>query len=373
MALIGADIAAQRQGDVPEAFEGPVFPHSTAPVHQDEVEAIRRIPGVEAVGEAVLFWDFDPNQFLVVLGLDPPASAGEALGPGRLLASLQDGRFLAPDDRLTAVADVSFAQENNLGLNDTLSIAGHTFSIVGLVDTSRAGQVANANIYIPLADARDIASAAANVLAVHDFRPGDSNILFIKANQARAENVRADVEDLLGDQALVSSARSFTKVLGASFSLIDQFGWVIGVVGLLIAIAGLLRSIASNLQERRRDIALMRAVGWARTHIVGQLTAEALVLSFSGGIVGLGLAKVITLILNQTSITIPVPWELSPTPHFLQGGALEMGLTIPLPAQIEWKTALAALALAVLCGAIVGIVLAGRAANIKPAEVLQNE
>ncbi len=28
LSLIGADIAAQRQGDVPEAFEGPVFPHS---------------------------------------------------------------------------------------------------------------------------------------------------------------------------------------------------------------------------------------------------------------------------------------------------------------------------------------------------------
>ncbi|MEA3336782.1 MAG: hypothetical protein U9R25_12785 [Chloroflexota bacterium] len=33
MAQIGADIAAQRQGDVPEVFAGPVFPHSTAPIH----------------------------------------------------------------------------------------------------------------------------------------------------------------------------------------------------------------------------------------------------------------------------------------------------------------------------------------------------
>ncbi len=373
LALIGADIAAQRQGDVPEAFKGPVFPHSTAPIHPDEVESIRNIPGVEAVGEAVLFWNFEPNSFLVVLGLDPPVSSGEAIGPGRLQTALQEGRFLAPNDHLTAVADVSFAQENDLELNDTLSIAGHSFTIVGVVDTSRAGQVANANIYITLADAREITSTSANVLAVHDFHPGDSNILFIKANQTQAENVSADVEELLGDQALVSSARSFTKVLGASFSLIDKFGWVIGLVGLLIAVAGLLRSIASNLQERRRDIALMRAAGWLRKNIVGQLAAEAVALSFTGGAAGLGMAGVITLILNKTSVTIPVPWELSPTPHFLAGGALDMELTIPLPAQIKWETALAALVLAVLCGAIVGIVLAGRAAKTKPAEVLHNE
>jgi putative ABC transport system permease protein len=36
LAQIGADIAAQRQGDVPEAFAGPVFPHSTAPIHPAE-------------------------------------------------------------------------------------------------------------------------------------------------------------------------------------------------------------------------------------------------------------------------------------------------------------------------------------------------
>ena len=373
LSLIGADIAAQRQGDVPEAFEGPVFPHSTAPIHPDEVEAIRNIPGVESIGEAVLFWDFEPDQFLVVLGLDPPASAGEAVGPGRLQAAVQSGRFLTPNDHLKSVVDITFAQENNLGLNDTVSVAGLQFTIVGMVDTTRAGQVANANIYISLDDAGKIAGGAANVLAVHDFSSGDSNILFIKANQAQVENVSTAVKDLLGDKSLVSSAQSFSKELGESFRLIDHFGWVIGLVGLLIAVAGLLRSIISNLRERRRDIALMRAVGWFRIHIVGQLGAEAIVLSFMGGIVGLVFAWGISLILNQTRVTIPVPWELSPTPHFLAGGASEMGLTIPLPAHISWATALTALALAVICGTVVGIVMAGRAANIKPGGVLHNE
>jgi len=373
MALIGADIAAQRQGDVPEVFEGPVFPHSTAPIHPDEVEKIKSLPGVESIGEAVLFWDFDPNQFLVVLGLEPAKSVDKAVGPGRLMAALKEGRFLVTDDHLKVVADVSFAQENNLRLDDTVIIAGRIFSIVGLVDTSRAGQVANANVYIPIDDAREIAGTAPNVLSVHNFKKGDSNILFIKANLAQAENVTLAVENLLGDQSLVSSAQSFGEVLGASFGLIDQFGWVIGLTGLLVALAGLLRSISSNLRERRRDIALMRATGWLKSGITGQLGAEATLLAFTGGLTGLGLASVITFFLNRTSVTIPIPWELSPTPHFFSGGALEMGLTIPLPAQIEWTTALTALLLAVLCGAGVGIILAGRAANIKPAEVLHNE
>jgi len=373
LAQIGADIAAQRQGDVPEAFEGPVFPHSTAPIHPDEIEAIRRLPGVEAVGEAVLFWDFEPDQFLVVLGFEPPASAGDAVGPARLQAAVQAGRFLNPDERGAAVADISFAQEHNLGVGGVVPIAGRPLAIVGLVDTSRAGQVANANLYIPLAAAREIASTAPNVLAVHDFGPADANILFIKANQAQAENVAAALADALGEQALVSSARSFSQALGATFRLIDQFGWVVGMAGLLAAIAGLLRAVAANLWERRRDIALMRAVGWRRANIIRQLAAEALMLSLAGGLAGLGLAGVIALLLSQTNVTIPVPWELSPTPHFLPGGAVEMGLTIPLPAHIEMSTSLTALTLTLLCSVGMSLVLASRAANKKPAEVLQHE
>jgi putative ABC transport system permease protein len=335
--------------------------------------AILNLPGVEAIGEAVLFWDFEPDHFLVVLGFESSTSADDAAGPARLQAAIREGRFLNPDERGATVADISFAQENNLGVGDVVPIAGRSFAIVGLIDTSRAGQVANANLYIPLADARAIAAAAPNVLAVHDFGPADANILFIKANQAQAENVAAAVADVLGEQALVSSARSFSQALGATFRLIDGFGWVVGLAGLLVAIAGLLRAAAANLWERRRDIALMRAVGWRRANIIRQLTAEALALSLAGGLAGLGLAAVISLLLSQTTVAIPVPWELSPTPHFLPGGAIEMGLTIPLPAHIEMSTALTALALTLLCGAGVGVIVAGRAANTKPAEVLHHE
>jgi putative ABC transport system permease protein len=369
LAEIGADIAAQRQGAVPEAFEGPVFPHSTAPIHRDEIEAIRRLPGVEAVSEVVLFWDFEPDSFLVVLGLDP----AEATGPGRLHTAVLDGRFIASDEHGVAVADASFAHESGLNVGDTVLVAGQPFRLVGLVDTSRIGQVANANLYVPLADARALAHAAPNVQAVHDFRADDANILFIKANQAQAEAVVKAVTDLLGDKALVSSAHSFGQVLGEAYQLVDRFGWLVGLAGLLVAVAALLRAGAANQWERRRDIGLMRAVGWRRWEIVRQLTAEAVVLALAGGLAGQGLAALVALALSRTRVTVPVPWELSPTPHFLPGGALKMGVTVYLPARIEPQVVIMALLLALLCGAIVGLGLAYRAANIKPAEVLRSE
>src|SRR4030067_289581 len=57
---VGADLTAQRQGTVPGKFEGVVFPHSTAPIHRDEINQIQQLPGVQAIAEVVFFWSFEP-------------------------------------------------------------------------------------------------------------------------------------------------------------------------------------------------------------------------------------------------------------------------------------------------------------------------
>lgn len=369
LADIGADIAAQRQGAVPQEFAGLVFPHSVAPIHQADIAAVRALPGVEAVGEAMFVWDFAPDHFLVALGVDP----AEAVGPGRLRAAVVSGRFLNPGDSDVAVADASFARTENLVVGHTVQLGGHDFTLVGTVDTSRAGQVANANLYVPIADARTLTVAAPNIRSVHDIRADDANILFIRANQSQAEAVVAALPGVLGPKAIISSARSFSQVLGATFQLVDRFGWVVGLAGLVIALAGLLRAVAASLWERRRDIGLMRAVGWQRLAVIRQLTSEVLAIASIGSVLGVVLAAGVSLALSQTVVTIPVPWELSPTPHFLPGGARELSVTVALPARIEPVPASLIVSLALIGSAVVGLVLANRASKTKPAEVLRSE
>lgn len=369
LASIGADIAVQRQGKLPQAFEGILFPHSTAPIHRADIDAIRHMSGVEDIGEAVFFWDFEKKDFKVVLGLDP----GSRTGPARLGTAVVNGRFLQPQDKLAAVADDTFASHNGLTVGSQTLIAGQAFVVVGLVDTSRIGQVANANLYIPVDQARDLASRAKNVLAVHDFRPDDANILFVKADQAKADAISSGVTALMGKDALVSSNRSFIEVLGQAFSLVDQFSWLVGLAALIVALVGLFRSLTSALRERRRDIGLMRAVGWTRRNVAGQLVSEALSLALLGALVGLGLALAVSSVLGLLEVNIPVPWELSPTPHFLAGGAVPMGVTIHLSAVIEPLQGLLAVGAALACGLVVGLGIAYRATKIRPAEVLRNE
>ena len=366
---VGADITAQRQGDVPEGFEGIVYPHSVAPVHRDEIEAIAAIPGVEGVAETLLFWSFEEDSFVAGLGFDPAVD----FGPGRLQAGLVDGRFLQPDDRNVTLADASYAAQNGLEVGNVVTIVGHSFTIVGLIDTARVGQVANANLYLPLADAQAMAAVAPNVLAVHDMRPDDANLLFLKAEQTQAEDVVAAAEVILGEKALLSSAESFGEQLGALFDLIDRFGIMVGLVAFLFAIAILLRTVAAAMWERRREIGMMRAVGWRRRDISRQLLAETLIITLLGGLAGLAMAWVVTLLMSQTAVTVPVPWELSPSPHFLPGGAKEVAVVVPLAAQITPTLVVAALGLSLAASTLVGLWLPRRISNIKPAEVLRSE
>jgi len=367
---VGADITVQRQGDVPETFDGIVFPHSVAPIHRDEIEAMPSIPGVEGVAESLFFWSFEGDRFVAGLGLDPTVD----FGPGRLRAGLVDGRFLEEGDEGVVVVDASFATQNSLGVGDAIAVAGRSLAVVGVVDSTSVGKVANANLYIPLGDAQALASIAPSVLAVHDMRPDDANLLFVKAEQTQAEkNVVTAAEEIMGDQALVSAAESFTEQLGALFGLVDRFGVIVGLVALSFAVAVLLRTVAASVWERRREIGMMRAVGWRRRDVSRLLVTEALAVATSGATVGLGVALLLTMLMRRSTVTIPVPWELTPSPHFLPGGADEVAVVVPLAASITPTMALVAFGLSLLAAALVGVWSTRRLANIKPAEVLRSE
>ena len=366
---VGADLTAQRQGTVPGKFEGVVFPHSTAPIRRHEINQIRKLPGVQAVAEVVFFWSFEPGGFVAGLGLDP----SDTFGPGRIKAGVTAGRFLQAGDHGVAVADTTYAQQNKLALGNVVMLGGQSFTIVGLADTSRAGQLANANLYIPLADARTLANAAPQVRSVFDIGPDDANLLFIKADQTRVDQIAAQVKQILGEKAIVSSGQSFAAELGSLFALIDRFGLLVGLIAFLFATALLLRVVASSVWERRRDVAVMRAVGWRRRDVMIQLWGETLVLAIAGGLVGLALAALTTWAMSHTLVTVPVPWELSPSPHFLPGGASTFAVTVALPARVTPELAAWALGLSVISASLIGLWLPRRISQIHPAEVLSNE
>jgi putative ABC transport system permease protein len=203
--------------------------------------------------------------------------------------------------------------------------------------------------------------------------PDDANLLFIKVDQVHSDEAAKAIQSILGDKATVSTGQSFAAELGALFGVIDRFGIVVGLVAFLFAAATLVRLMAAGIWERRGVVALMRAVGWRRREVVAQIWGEALMISAGGAVVGLGLSVLVTWLLRRATVSVPVPWELSPSPHFLPGGATAFAVVVSLPAHLTPALIGWALALALVCATAIGLWLPGRIANIKPAEVFRGE
>lgn len=366
---MGATLTAQRSGDLPEKMAGPVFPCSVVPIYRDEIDRISRIPGIQSMSEALLIWDFEPDGFRIVAGLDPEDSSGPALVKKALLS----GRFLAKGDKKAVVLDQSFARNENLGVGKTLRIQGVDFEIVGVVDSSRISQLATANVYAPLSEARQLAMSSPGVTAVHKFGRHDSNLLFVRADRDRVDEIGKQIKEIIGDKANVATPASFKEMLGSVFVLTDRFSLIISVFSVVVAFVLVARTTAANVRERRPEIGTMKAVGWTRNDILGQLGTETLIIVALGAVGGVLLGFVVAKAMSFVTISIPIPWEMSPRPHFMPGGGDQLTRTVRLSVAVSPLLTASALAASLLIGIGSAWAMARSITNLKPSEVLRYE
>ena len=365
---IGADITVQRSGDVPKELAGPVFPCSAVTIRKEEVEKIRKLPGVRGVGTGLLLWVFDPNRAWIVLGIEKENS----IGPSVLRSSVTEGRFFE-DGKPEALVEQAYARQFGIRLNDTISVADKKFPVVGFVDASRAAKIAVANVYLPLKEAEDLAASSKELQSVSPYAPGDVNLLFIKADQEKITGLASEMKGILGDKATVATPDSFLKLLGSLFALSDKFTVAASLIAIIVAVLIAFKTMAGNIAERAREIGVLKAVGWTNRNVVSQLMSESVIQCFMAGILGLLIALVASFGLSFMKVNIPIPWEMSPTPHFLPGGGDQIFKTLHLPVHVPWTLAFFAILLSMIIGGMTGGLLGRQISKIKPSEILRHE
>jgi ABC-type lipoprotein release transport system permease subunit len=365
---IGADITVQRAGDVPEELSGAVFPCSAVTLRSDEVEKISKLPGLKGMGKALLLWVFDPDRAWIVLGIERE----NPIGPAVLKYSIAEGRFLE-NEKAEALVEVAYARQFGIKVGDTLSISGRKFPVVGLVDASRATKIAVANVYLPLKEAEELAVVSKQLQSVSPYASGDVNLLFIKADQDKISSIASSMKMILGDRAAVATPDSFLKLLGSLFALSDKFTMVASLIAIVVAILIAFKTMAGNIAERAKEIGVLKAVGWTNRNVIFQLMGESVVQCFMAGVLGLFIALVAAYGLSFMNVSIPIPWEMSPTPHFLPGGGDQIFKTLRLPVTVPWSLAIFAILLSVIIGGMTGGLLGRHIAKIKPSEVLRHD
>jgi putative ABC transport system permease protein len=275
------------------------------------------------------------------------------------------GRGLSEQDqaehaRVAVIGDEAkrrlFSGESALGQN--IRINGVTFQVIGIYQHKVQGGDNNDNtlIAIPFSamgdlydtqyitgifmdyegqDHQQLARVVRSVLAGHhNFRPDDKRAVFI-----------ADFKQDFDEFTVVTTA---LKILLA----------FIGALTLGIGGIGLMNIMLVSVQQRTREIGVEKALGAQKHHILFQFLAEALAITFAGGVAGIGIAYLISWCVGALPL-------MSAFGDNLQAGDIHLQINVS-------SLAVATIILGAV-GVLSGMVPAIRAAQLDPIESLRYE
>jgi putative ABC transport system permease protein len=324
----------------------------------EESEAIRRLPGVQAVTEiwvdqkAFQYHD----RYLSSVGYDAMSDQwmqtdrGD-ISPGRNFSEQENksgARVVIVNDTLK---NRLFGDSDPIGKQ--ITVDRQPFTVIGVYHT-KAGFLKtmdgrgpdNPRAVIPIETARrhlDLWRRGV-VLMV---KPRDD------ANQA---DVMDDVTALLrarrglrpsqpNNFAIVTQDRMmevFNKLFGTLFVI----GLALSAVGLLVGGVGVVAIMMISVTERTREIGVRKALGATKGLILWQFLVEAATLTSLGAAAGLVLGTAVAFVINNST---------------------------PIPASVPPSAVVAALGAAALTGIVFGMVPAIRAARLDPVEALRYE
>ncbi|MDE2746888.1 MAG: ABC transporter permease [Chloroflexota bacterium] len=276
------------------------------------------------------------------------------------------GSFIAPshDDAgsLVAVlgsrvAETLYPGIDPIGQEIRLSfLAGRVvfaFTVIGVVREVGGAADANDQVFVPI-------TGLANRFRFLYTPTGDLRVTQIDVQTtpgADTEEVKQQVSDLLLFRHNRSdpdfTIESQDDLLDAASEVANTLSILLGVIGgisLLVGGIGVMNIMLVSVTERTREIGIRRAVGATAGDIVNQFVTEALALSVLGGIIGIVIGVVASLLVDGQTV-----------------GDQEMTTVIQ-----AWSIA-AAFGVSAGVGLISGIYPAWRATVVDPIAALRNE
>jgi putative ABC transport system permease protein len=220
---------------------------------------------------------FNSSSFTVT-GVDPSADSLGPLSSGTI--SSGHGFTTAESDSNVAVVDSDYAKAQNLKAGSDITVAGKTFSVIGLVQAAQGENSADA--YIPLARAQALASL-----------PGEVNTIYVSvASASDISAVSGEISRALPTATVTTSSNLASEVTGSLSSastLASSLGrWL--AVAVLAAAFGLASILTVSAVARRvREFGTLKAMGWPSRRIIRQVMGEALVIGVVGGAAGVGI------------------------------------------------------------------------------------
>ena len=293
--LMGTDVISVSEGYIPSEEGRPTAQVVLRPEHFDRAvkygKYIRRISpeaslwGKLRAGKAEVSGSF--------LGVRPVFKEVNRL-------DLHQGRFLAPFDggKFYAVLGAKAAEEllakGAKPPIEEVTLEGRPFKVIGRLAPANLGfnsDEVDRGVFIPL----DLALRRTQ-------NNGLTKITVQLWPWADHDKASAEIQDLVSRFAgrptplSIQSPRQLLEQMAEQMRLFTLLLAAVGSISLVVGGVGIMNMMLVSVTERRREIGIRRALGAQRGDIVSQFLVESVVLSLTGGLIGVGLGVAASLV-----------------------------------------------------------------------------
>lgn len=268
-----------------------------------------------------------------------------SIASGRLL----DGTDISAKNKVivlgSELANNLFGTDNPLGKK--LALGNDSYEIVGLLSKANGNNFNNPNLmsYIPYTSAMDT------------FQVEKFNTFSVRANSEKnVDSAKTEIQNTLLANHNIKDIKLADFSVSTSADLLSTVGNITGIltsllsgiaaISLLVGGIGIMNIMLVSVTERTREIGLRKAVGAKTSDILVQFLIEAIFLTLSGGILGIGLGILMGTIAG----------------HF-----------VGFPPVLTENAVLLAVGISVVIGLFFGIYPAAKAARLNPIDALRYE
>ncbi|HEX3662387.1 MAG TPA: ABC transporter permease [Acidobacteriaceae bacterium] len=318
----------------------------------DDAKAIESLPHVTAVNAGRQFsnWSLGVG-YVAVQYKDKKVQNTTLEGDLPTFATvsdvqLQEGRPFTEDEEFRAAdvvilghdtADKLFDRQDPLGKE--VDIGGDVFTVIGVLDKFKqlfgGGSNPNDN------------KAVFPMTTFHKIHPEVlDTIISIKYDNAKNKSlVTEEVRMLMRERRRVRVEKDDDFAIFGPDNILDLwsqitaglvvFMFAVSSVGLLVGGVGVMNIMLVSVTERTREIGVRKAIGATKRNVLIQFTVEAMTLCALGGVLGIVLGTIITLIVRYG---VSFPASLS-TFWTVTGFVVSCGIGLAFGIYPAWKAA----------------------------------
>jgi putative ABC transport system permease protein len=278
--------------------------------------SIERYTRISEAGQYTVKYGEKSTESVNVHGVEPAWHKIEhrAIVLGRELSDIDQGRtvcLIEPElrDKLGMDTDC---------IGETIRIGFRNFRVIGVIEKRTdlgigGGGQERFEIMIPF----ETSSKFQRDFWIWGFAEGKSpevleeGVAEAKFFFRRERNLDADEPDTFRVESLKSAIQTFNNI---AIMVTLVAGGIVGI-SLLVGGVGIMNIMLVSISERTKEIGLRKAVGAKRSAILTQFLVEAIILCFVGGLVGVGVGRLLTLAISRLnpllSMTYIPAWAIA--------------------------------------------------------------